>query len=53
MFVLRNRTSAMNLYIVLNAIIGATFVIAAPYVDVKNDHRPILDVIAPEDELVG
>lgn len=42
-----NSQSLCYLLICLNV------VFCAPYTDVKNDHRPILDVIQPEDNLVN
>lgn len=42
----------MNSVFVFCLLISFSVVHCAPYVDVKNDHRPILDVISPDDELV-
>lgn len=42
----------MNLLSVLCLVISASVIYGAPAVDVNNDHRPILDVISPQDELV-
>lgn len=39
----------MNFYIILYAIFVAKFVAGAPYTDVNNDHRPVLDLIQPQD----
>lgn len=46
-------TNNMNLYIVLQVIIGAAVVIARP-VDVNNDDRPLINYISPHqiDDLV-
>lgn len=43
----------MNYLSVFCLLIGISVVYCAPYVDVHNDNRPILDVIAPEDVLVN
>lgn len=43
----------MNCLSVFCLLIGISVVYCAPYVDVHNDNRPILDVIAPEDVLVN